>query len=69
MSVREEELKNNAIDLMVRSEELDKGQAEIGLLKEELTRLHKEGRPLRHQLDEAKEYNLRVSVLRRDGCT
>ena len=54
LSVREEELKNNTIDLVAKSEELEKAWAEIGLLKGELTKLHKEGRSLRLQLDEAK---------------
>ena len=39
---------------MARSVELEKAQAEIRLLKGELARLHKEGRSLRLQLEEAK---------------
>ena len=54
LSAREEELKNNTIDLVARSEELEKAKAEIGLLKGELTRLHEESRLLKLQLEEAK---------------
>ena len=54
LSVRKEELKNNAIDLVARSEELDKTRAKIGLLKGQLARLHEEERSLKLQLDEAK---------------
>ena len=54
LSVREEEIKNNAIDLVAKFKELEKAQAEIGLLKGQLARLHEEGRLLRLQLDEAK---------------
>ena len=54
MSVREEGLKNNVIDLVARSEELEKTWTDIGLLKGELARLYEEGRLLRLQLDEVK---------------
>ena len=47
MSVREEELKNNAIDLVARFEELEKAQVEIGLLKGELARFHEESKLLK----------------------
>ena len=54
LSVREKELKTNAIDLVAKSEELKKAQVEIGLLKGEVARHHKEGRSLRLQLEQAK---------------
>ena len=44
--VREAELKNNAIDLVARFEELEKAQVEIGLLKGELAMLHRENMSL-----------------------
>ena len=44
MSVREEELKTNVIDLVARYEELGKAQVGIRLLKRELARLYEEGR-------------------------
>ena len=49
----EEELKNNAINLVARTEGLERAQAEIGLLKGELTRLYAENRSLKVQLEEA----------------
>ena len=39
---------------MAKSEELEKTQAKIGLLKGELAKLHKESKSLRLQLEEAK---------------
>ena len=50
----EEELKNKAIDLVAKTKGLEKAQAEIGLLKGELTKLHVENRSLKLQLEEAK---------------
>ena len=47
LSAREEELKNNSIDLMARTEGLERAQVEIGLLKGVLTRLHAENRSLK----------------------
>ena len=54
LAAREEELKNNAIDLVARTEGLERAQAEIGLLKEELARLHAENWSLKDQVEEAK---------------
>ena len=50
----EEELKNNAIDLVAKTKGLKNAQAEIGLLKGELAKLHVENRSLKLQLEEAK---------------
>ena len=47
LSAREEELKNNTIDLVARTDGLEKAQAEIGLLKGELARLHVKNRSLK----------------------
>ena len=54
LSVKEEELKNNEIDLVARTEWQEKAQAEIGLLKRELARLYEESRSLKLQLKKAK---------------
>ena len=54
LSTREEELKNNAIDLVARTKGLGRAQAEIGLLKGDLSRLHAENRSLKLQLEKAK---------------
>ena len=54
LSAREEELKNNTIDLVARIEGLEKAQAEIGLLKGELAKLHTDSKLLKLQLKEAK---------------
>ena len=45
--VKEEELKTNAINLVAKSEEPKKAQAEIGLLKGDVTRLHEDEAPAR----------------------
>ena len=55
LRAKEDELKNNEIDLVARSEKYEKVQDELGLLKEELARLHAENRSLQTQLNEAKE--------------
>ena len=55
LRTKEEELKNNEIELVARSEKYEKVQDELGLLKGELTRLYAENRSLQTQLNEAKE--------------
>ena len=47
LSAKEDELKNNIIDLVARTEGLERAQIETGLLKGELTRLHAEYRSLK----------------------
>ena len=54
LATKEEELKNNAIDLVARTERLERAQAEIGLLKGELARLYMKNRSMEVQLEEAK---------------
>ena len=49
-----EELKNNEIELVARNERFKRAQAEVGLLKGELTRLYVDNRLLKDQLVEAK---------------
>ena len=59
---REEELKNNAIDLVARTEGMEKAQAKVGLLKGELGRLHEVSWLLKLQLEEAKATGLKRSL-------
>ena len=46
LGAKEEELKNNEIELVARNERFERAQAEVGLLKGELTRLHADNRLL-----------------------
>ena len=46
LGTKEEELKNNEIELVAQTEKYEKVQAEVGLLKGELARLHAENRSL-----------------------
>ena len=51
---KEEELKTNEIELVARNERLEKAQAKVRLLKEELSRLHVDNGSLKDQVGEAK---------------
>ena len=55
LRAKEEELKNNEIELVAQSEKYEKVQDELGLLKGELAQLHADKRSLQTQLNEAKE--------------
>ena len=55
LETKKEELKSNEIELVARTEKYEQVQAEVGLLKEELARLHAKNRLLQTQLNEAKE--------------
>ena len=54
LAAKEEELKNNKIELVARNERFERAQAKVGLLKGELARLHVDNRSLKDQLGEAK---------------
>ena len=54
LRAKEEEHKRNEIELVARTERYERVQAEVGLLKRELARLHADNRPLQTQLNEAK---------------
>ena len=52
---KEEELKSNEIELVIRTEKYEQVQAEVELLKRELAQFHVENKSLQTQLNEAKE--------------
>ena len=54
LAAKEEKLKTNEIELVTMNERFEKAQAEVGLLKGELARLHADNRSLKDQLGEAK---------------
>ena len=54
LEAKEEELKNNEIELVARNQKFERAQAKVGLLKGELARLHTDNRSLYDQLDKAK---------------
>ena len=54
LATKEEELKNNEIELVARNERFKRAQAEVGLLKGELATLHVDSRSLKDKLGEAK---------------
>ena len=55
LRIKEEELKNNEVELVAWNERYKGVQAEVGLLKGELACLHVENRLLQDQLNKAKE--------------
>ena len=55
LKAKEEELKNNEIELVARSEKYEKVQDELRLLKGELARFYAENSSLQALLNEAKE--------------
>ena len=55
LGAKDEELKNNEIELVDRNERFKRAQAEIRLLKGEPARLHAENRSLQDNLSEAKD--------------
>ena len=61
LGAKEEELKSNEIELVVRIEKYEQVQAEVGLLKGELTLLHADNRSLQTQLNKSKE-EARIAV-------
>ena len=54
VGAKEEELKNNEIELVARNERFERAQVEIGLLKGELVKLHADNKSLQDHLGEAK---------------
>ena len=55
LGVKEEELKTNEIELVARNERYQKVQAELALLKGELSRFHAKNKSLQDQLKAAKD--------------
>ena len=55
LRVKDEELKNNEIELVAHNVKYEKVQDELGLLKGELARLDANNRSLKFQLNRAKE--------------
>ena len=54
LAAKEDELKENKIELVARNERMVRAQAKVGLFKGELVRLHANNRSLKDQLGEAK---------------
>ena len=51
---KEEELKSNEIELVARNKRFERAQAEVGMLKGELAKLHADNKSLQDQLGKAK---------------
>ena len=55
LRVKDEELKNNKVELVAQNVKYEKLQDELGLLKEDLARFDADKKSLKSQLNEAKE--------------